>query len=294
MKVIEPVVKAFSKDNEPCYRAKPGETLLFKTLDCYSGHVKTAEDFPSDDVVNDDSDLATGVVYVEGAEKGDVLVIDILDIEVDKQGVCCGIGGPLIDMIEQRTKIIPVENRVAKFNDFEWEVDPMIGVIGVAPEGEDVLCVLPGRHGGNMDSKVIRRGSRIYFPVQVEGALFGMGDVHASQGDCELCGNGIEIAADITVKISLIKNFELNWPVTETKDKWYVNAIASDYETALKDSCREMARLITNAYGWDITDAFLYMSLQCDIEINQFTLPCPIDMILRAGVPKIAGKPLVK
>ena len=293
MKIIKEYVKTFSGEHTPCCKAAPGETLKFQTLDCYSGTVKTDADFPSE-LDEETSDLATGLVCIEGAEKGDVLVVDILEIEVDKQGVCCAIGGPLMETAQPRTKVIPIENRIATFNDIQWEVDPMIGVIGVAPAETAIPCVLPGSHGGNMDSKMIRRGSRIYLPVQVEGALLGMGDVHASQGDCELCGNGIEIAAEITVKVSLIKNFQLIWPVTETKEKWYVNVAAPDYETALKTSCAELQRLIMDAYGWDATDAFLYLSLQGDVEINQFTLPCPIDMILRVGVPKLAGKALVK
>ncbi|MDE8733634.1 acetamidase/formamidase family protein [Eubacteriales bacterium DFI.9.88] len=293
MKTIEAVVSTFSKNHQPCCTVKPGETLLFKTLDCYSGNIKTEADYP-EDITDGDADLATGLVYVDGAEKGDVLVVDILDIDVADQGVCCNIGGPLMEQSVPRTKIIPVKNRIAHFNDIKWEVDPMLGVIGVAPEEGEPLCFLPGDHGGNMDSKMIKRGSRIYLPVQVPGALLGMGDVHASQGDCELCGNGIEIAADVRVKISLIKDFELHWPMTETKDKWYVNVAAPDYETALNQSCRELQRLMVDAYGWDQTDVFLYLSLQGDIEINQFTLPCPIDMILRAGVPKIPGKELIK
>ena len=293
MKTIESVVTTFSAEHEPCCKVEPGETLLFRTLDCYSGQIKTPDDYP-EDITEGDADLATGLVFVEGAEEGDVLVVDILDIDVDKQGVCCNIGGPLMENSVPRTKIINIENNVAEFNDIKWEVDPMLGVIGVAPKEGAPLCFLPGNHGGNMDSKMIKKGSRVYLPVQVKGALFGVGDVHASQGDCELCGNGIEIAADVTVRISLIKNFELHWPVTETKEKWYVNVAASEYETALKESCLELQRLMVKAYGWDETDVFLYLSLQGDIEINQFTLPCPIDMILRAGVPKIPGKELIK
>lgn len=292
MVIIEDVVQSFSKDTKPCYEALSGETLKFRTVDCYGNQVKTNADFP-DDLDAETSDLATGLVYIKGAEKGDVLVVDILDVEVDSQGVCCAIGGPLVDDCEPRTKVIPIENRIATFNDIKWEVDPMIGVIGVTPDSNSIACVQIGDHGGNMDSKMIKKGSRVYFPVQVEGGLLGMGDIHASMGDCELCGNGIEIAGDITVRVSLIKDFPLKCPVTETTSKWYVNCARSNYGDALKDSCNEMRRLLMDAYGWDSTDVFLYMSLQCDIEINQYTLPCPINMCIRAGIPKIPGKQLI-
>lgn len=292
MQKIENLIKTFSADNKPCCTAAAGDTLIFKTVDCFTGQITSEDQFPSDEY--GDMDLATGPVFVENAEPGDVLVVDILDIAVAPIGTTCGIGGPLADRIQQRTKRIPVKDNVAYFNDIMFHVEPMIGVIGVASAEGEPLCLYPGRHGGNMDSKMIKKGSRIYLPVQVKGGLLGMGDVHASQGDGELCGTGIEIDAEITVKLDVIKNFQLSWPVTETADKWYVNTCAPEYKQALDDGCDEMARLICDAYGWDLTDAFLYMSLKCDIEINQFTLPCPIDMNLRLGIPKDCGKELIR
>lgn len=293
MKIVSDLVVKFSKDYEPSYRAKDGETLVFRTVDCFGGQVKSDADYPVD-MDEETEDQATGLVYVENAMPGDILVVDILDVVVDTQGVTCAIGGPLYDKCVPRTKIIPVKNGVAYFNDLKWPVDPMIGVIGVAPAGDPIACVQIGDHGGNMDSKIIKKGARVYLPVQVEGGLLGMGDIHATMGDSELCGTGIEIAGDITVRVSVLKNFKLNLPVTETRDRWYVNCARADYETALHDICIEMHRLLMNSYGWDATDAYLYMSIQCDIEINQFSLPCPIDMSLRAGVPKVFGKELVK
>ena len=293
METITELIRTFSKDHKPCYEAEDGETLCFRTIDCFGGQVKTEADLVFE-IDEETADLATGPVYVKGAQPGDVLVVDILDVEVDSQGACCAAMGPLAEDCEPRTRIFPVVNRVTGFQGLEWEVDPMIGVIGVAPAGEPVPCVEIGDHGGNMDSKGIKKGARVYFPVQVEGALLAMGDLHATMGDCEISGTGIEIGGRVTVRVSVIKNFPLRYPVTETREKWYVNCARQDYETALKDVCLEMRRLLAAAYGMDLTDAYIYMSAQCDIEINQFTLPCPIRMCIRAGVPKIPGKPLVK
>ncbi len=293
MKTVTELIPTFSKDHKPCYVAEAGETLCFRTVDCFGGQVKTEADLVFE-IDEETADLATGPVYVRGAQPGDVLVVDILDVEVDAQGACCAAMGPLAEDCEPRTRIFPVVNRVTSFQGIEWEVDPMIGVIGVAPAGEAVPCVEIGDHGGNMDSKVIKKGARVYFPVQVEGALLAMGDLHATMGDCEISGTGIEIGGHVTVRVSVIKNFPLRYPVTETPEKWYVNCARPDYETALKDVCLEMRRLLARAYGMDLTDAYIYMSARCDIEINQFTLPCPINMCIRAGVPKIAGKPLVE
>ena len=170
----------------------------------------------------------------------------------------------------------------------------MIGVNGVAPEGEPVNCGTPGSHGGNMDNKLITKGTRLYFPVRVPGALLQMGDVHATMGDAELCGTGIEIAAQITVRVNVLKNFELNWPVLETfgpAGKWYVNASAQEYNEALVCASKEMQRLLMNVTGWDAVETYMYMSVQSDVEISQGCKPCEVQLSLRIGTPKLTEFP---
>ena len=145
-----------------------------------------------------------------------------------------------------------------------------------------------------MDSKIIKKGARVYFPVRVEGALLQMGDVHATMGDAELCGTGIEIAAEIIVKTSLIKNFELNMPVTETATHWWVNGTGPKMDDALYKASVELQRLIMNQTGWDQTDAYMFMSVQCDMQLNQACVPCEVPPILRFGMPKLTQfKPLI-
>lgn len=297
MKIIDQSVYTFSKNNPPVAEAAPGELLTFKTMDCFSNRLKTENDLISDlDYSYSVANPAAGPVYVTGAEVGDVLVIDILDIKVADQGVIStseGVG-PLHQDAEIRTRVVPVENGIASFNGVQFPIDPMIGVIGTAPDGDDVIDGYPGNHGGNMDSKRIKKGARLYLPVRVDGALLQMGDVHATMGDAELCGTGIEIAAEILVKISLIKNFELHWPVTETATHWYVNACAHEFDEALTHASKEMQRLLMNVTGWDKTDTYMYMSVQSDVEINQACVPCEVAMILRLGTPKLPQfKPLI-
>ena len=295
MKIIDKSVYNFSKDNEPFAHANTGDLLLFKTMDCFSNTINTAEDL----VLNLDYSVANpaaGPVYIEGSEPGDVLVVDILNIQVADYGVICTASdcGPLSDDMEIRTKVVPIKDGFAEFNGHKFPINPMIGVIGTAPDGEPVGDGFPGNHGGNMDSKVITKGARVYFPVRVAGALLQMGDIHATMGDAELCGTGIEIKGEILVKTSIIKNFELNWPVTETSDNWYVNACDHEYPTALKYASKELQRLICNAYGWDKTDAYLYMSVQSNVEINQACKPCPVELVVRFGTPKLSQyKPLI-
>lgn len=295
MKIIDKSVYQFSKNNSPCDTAEVGELLMFQTMDCFSNSVKTEEDV----LLHMDYSVANpaaGPVFIKGAEVGDVLVVDILDIRVAEQGVICTSTGcgPLCDDMEVRTRVVPIVDGVAEFQGVKFPINPMIGVIGTAPDGEDVVDGYPGNHGGNMDSKIITKGARVYFPVRVEGGLLQMGDIHATMGDAELCGTGIEVAGEILVKTSLIKGFQLNWPITETSTHWYVNACAAEYPEALKLASKELQRLLMDVTGWDKTDTYLYMSVQSDVEINQACKPCEVPMILRFGTPKLPQfKPLI-
>lgn len=203
--------------------------------------------------------------------------------------------GPLWDKCETRTKRIPIENGKAVFNDVTFPINPMIGVIGVAPEkGKSVPCGYPGSHGGNLDCKLMVKGNTAYFPVRVEGGLVQMGDMHAVMGDSELCGTGLEINGTVIARVSVIKNCPLEWPVLETADTWYTMASAAGYEEALRHASVQMQSLVAAATGWDATDAYLYMSLRGDLEVCQACKPCEVDLIVRLGVPKADMKrPLV-
>ncbi|MEG0662719.1 MAG: acetamidase/formamidase family protein, partial [Anaerovoracaceae bacterium] len=268
------------------------------TMDCFSNKLTSENITMADlDYGYDVANPAAGPVYIKDAKPGDVLVVDILDIQVADEGtIATGAGcGPLSDDMELRTKKIKIVDGVAQFNGVKFPIDPMIGVIGTAPDGERVIDGYPGNHGGNMDSKKIKKGARVYFPVRVPGALFQLGDIHATMGDGELCGTGIEIPAKVLVKVSLIHDFELNWPVTETHTHWYVNACAQEFNEALVNGSRELQRLIMNSTGWDKTDTYMYMSVQSDVEVNQGCKPCEVPLILRIGTPKLTQfEPLIK
>ena len=296
MKIIDQSVYTFSKDNPPFCTAAPGEVLLFCSMDCF------AEQFKSEDQLVEDLDLshanpAAGPVYIEGAEPGDVLAVDILDIKVKDVGFACSMGetGPLHDICQLRTRMMPIIDGCVHFNDVVWPIRPMVGVIGTAPAEAEVPCGYADDHGGNMDSRMISKGARVYLPVRVAGALLQMGDIHATMGDGEISGTGVEISGEILVRTELIKNFDLRWPVTEREDWWYVNAKGKDYDDSLIIGCKEMCRLMEPVYGWDATDIFIYLSLQGSIEINQACRPVHDEMVnVRVGIPKIPGKkPLI-
>lgn len=293
-KVIETYAYAFSASNAPVAQAVSGETLTFRTQDCFSGRIVCEQDLTSN-FNYDSANPASGPVFVEGARPGDILVAEILDIRTASRGVVTTLPGcgPLSDTQQIRTKPVEIRDGMALFNDIQFPVDPMVGVIGVAPAGAPVACGFPGAHGGNMDCKHIRKGAVLYLPVQVDGALFGLGDLHAVMGDGEICGTGLEISGEVDVRLSVMKGPSLNWPVLETGDKWYAIASAQTYPEALKHAAEQLQALICAAYGWDLTDAYLYMSLQSDTEICQACKPCAVDLIVRVGAPKLSNKPLI-
>lgn len=292
--MLHDYVYAFSKNTPPSAHATPGDTLVFTTQDCFSGSICSEKDLTANFDYSR-ANPATGPVFIEGAEPGDILVVDILTITVGNRGVVTTLPevGPLYDRMETRTKVLEVENGQTRFNDMLIPLRPMIGVIGVAPGGEAVPCGFPGNHGGNMDCKLMREGARLYLPVRATGALFQLGDLHAVMGDGELCGTGLEIAGEVTVRFGLVKQVSLDWPVLETTDGWHVITADLDYTKALTAASRQMQDLICTAYGWDATDAYFYLSLEGDVGVNQGCQPCPVPMVLRLSVPKRADKPLL-
>lgn len=290
MKIIDTSVLKFDKSNAPKATIESGETLIFRAEDCFGNAVQ--EEIPMGHADLDYTNPAAGPVFVTGAEKGDVLKVEILSIDVNDHGVVCTFEecGPFQDKNEVRTRIMPIKNGKTKFNDIEWDIEPMVGVMGTCPEGEPVGCGFAFELGGNMDSNKLVAGNTVYFPVEVEGALLQMGDIHASMGDGEVTGTGIEIQGDIMVRVSVIKNFELHWPVVETKDAWYVCASNQRMEPAFRKACYELRRLVVNAYGWDETDVALYVTMQGLMEVNQACMDDDFQSV-RMGVPKISQKP---
>lgn len=289
--MIKDYVYNFSANNKPVKTVKKGETVEFKTLDCFTNQI-TSEDQLVTALDFGKVNPATGPVYVEGAEVGDLLVVDILDIQVADRGFIATLPdtGPLFEEGGLRTKEIPIEDGQVVFNDIKFPINPMVGVIGVAPKGEDVVCGFPGAHGGNMDCNKIVKGSRVYFPVNVEGALFQLGDLHASMGDGEISGSGVEIDGEVKVKLDIIKDFKIEWPVLETEDMWYAIGSDNEFTKALHYASKQIQDLIVNTYGWDKTDAYLYMSAAGSFEICQGCKPSDLPVAVRFGVPKIEEK----
>jgi len=265
-----------SPDNETIASCKSKEEVIFKTQDCFGGQIES-EDMTLDELDWNNINPATGPLYIEDAEVGDVLKVKIKDIKLKNKGSMTTIPemGYLSEFLTgPETKVIEIKDNKAIFNDqIKLPLNPMIGVIGVAPPVKSIDCGTPGSHGGNMDNKVITEGSIVYFPVNVPGALLAMGDMHAVMGDGEVVICGVEIAGEVVVEVEVIKNKNINNPIVEDKKAFYTVASAENLDQATKRASDDMYKFLNDRLDLSANELAMLMSLICDLEICQVVDP---------------------
>ena len=185
---------------------EPGDVVTFETNDCFSGQIRSEDDLvTSIDFSRVNS--ATGPVSVKGAEPGDSLVAEILDVRPIEWGVATLIPGfgQLIDQVQAPlTRLFEVKDGMIRQNErISFPARPMVGVVGVATDGETLSNGLAGKHGGNLDDHLHGKGAKIFFPVRQPGGMFAVGDMHASMGDGEICFTGVEIAGEVDIRFDV-------------------------------------------------------------------------------------------
>jgi amidase len=289
------IIWAFGPDLQPVLEVEPGETVTFETNDCFTGQITSEADLVTD-IDLERINSATGPVAVKGAEPGDSLVAEILDVRPVQVGFACLIPGfgQLIDQVESPvTRLFRVEDGWIEMNErVRFPAQPMVGVVGVATDGETLTNGLAGRHGGNLDDHLHGKGARIYFPVRQPGGLFAVGDMHASMGDGEICFTGVEIAGEVDIRFELLKDKHGTWPVTELADRWVPHATANDYDQALQLCSEEAARFLVDEWGFTMEDAFIFLSVACDAGVAQACKPAPgFGAIARFAIPKLDATP---
>lgn len=269
-------VYAMSSENQPALKVEPGSVVEFETYDCFKNQL-ISENQSREDLDGDEINPATGPLYITGAGAGDTLKVEIQKIEVGDQGVMVAIPGQglLGERVEKsEIKVIPIEEGKLRFNnDIQLPLDPMVGVIGVAPAGEAISCGTPGFHGGNMDNRKIKEGTTLYLPIFTKGALLAMGDLHASMGDGEIMCSGVEIPGKIQVKVDLIKGKKINNPILTDKDYYYTIASHVDLSEAIHIATEEMAELVAEKLDLSIIEAGMLLSAIGNIEICQLVDP---------------------
>lgn len=270
------VVYAMSANNAPVARAASGDTIVFETMDCFGGQIVKETDRMG---TLDWSRInpATGPVFIEGAQPGDTLKVEILRIDLAPQAATVespGSGITGLGAAEEKTKILPVGDGKVVFNDRVVLPEcAMIGVIGTAPAGEAVDTGTPDLHGGNMDCKRIGAGATLYLPVNVEGALLAMGDLHAVMGDGEVCVCGAEIAGEVTVRVTVVKGASLPLPFLVTKDAAMAIYSAKGLDAAAEGTTLRMRSFLIDAVGMKPYEAGMLLSLAGDLRICQAVDP---------------------
>jgi acetamidase/formamidase len=222
--------------------------------------------------------ILTGPIAVAGAEPGDVLQIDILNIDFRQNWGYTRIR-PLAGTLPEDFPIRKIWHsgidRQRGVGKLPWgaEIDlaPFFGVMGVAPPPVYGACssIQPREFGGNMDLKELVAGTTLYLPVFAPGALFSCGDGHAVQGDGEVCVTALETALSGTFRLTVRQDLHFALPRAETPTHLITMAFNEDLDDAAKDALREMIKLIGERMGLAPDDAYMFSSLAVDMRVTQ-------------------------
>ena len=277
---------SFDKDLDPALKVPSGETVRIRTKDCFGNQLQGPEDQLSEidwEAINP----ATGPIYVEGAVAGGTLKVHIDNIELDAQTSSCtgkdeGVCGDRFS--DWATHFCKVEDGKVVWDErLSIPLAPMIGVIGVAPEGEPVNCGTPGKHGGNMDNTAIAAGATLYFPVAVDGALFGCGDMHAVMGDGEVSVSGAEVAGYATVTLTALPELSVPNPLIENDTHFGIIVSAESLDKAAELAVQQMVDLLASRTNESEADLVMLLSLVADVRVCQMVDP---EKTVRFMVPK--------
>jgi len=246
----------------PAVTVKPGDEATFETLDACLGQVRTTEQYFRHRANPLKGNPMAGPVFVEGASPGHTLTVDILRIELDPDGF--QLIGPNRAIIRDEVPdwtcyAFRIENgRIVFPNGIDLPAEPMIGQFGTAPAGEPTNR--PNPLGGNIDCPYARVGARIYLPVEVEGALFSLGDVHARQGDGEVVG-APEIGARVTVRFGLLPHRLAEGFMIEDAEDWHSCWTAENEGEAARQAVFQNARFLSRQHTADFRDTLILLTL---------------------------------
>ena len=297
---------AWDHSIEPIYRVQSGDVIEFDLLEASCGQI--VADSTVDAIATLDFsrvDQVNGPIYVEGAEPGDTLQIELLDLQPADWGwtaIIPGFGLLADEFPEPALKIWRLADGVGEFAPgIRVPLEPFCGEIGLAPGAPGALSTIPPyRHGGNMDTKHLTKGATLYLPIEAPGALYSMGDGHAAQGDGEVCGTAIETPMRATVRLTLRKDLSIPEPQfltggplaprTNTAPYYAVDGIAPDLLEAARKAIRHMMQHLERTYGLSRSEAYMLCSVAVDLKISE-VVDAP-NWVISAFLPQsIFSKP---
>jgi acetamidase/formamidase len=261
----------------PVRSVKPRDIIELWTEDAFGGKVRGPDDHISRVIEFPFVNPQTGPFLVEGAEPGDTLAIHFISIEPSRDwATSCTV--PLFgaltgttrttmlhDPLPERVWIYEVDRdaRTVTYRATEGDhvavlpLDPMHGTVGVAPAAfEARSSLVPDSHGGNMDTPEIRAGATCYLGVNVEGALFSIGDGHCRQGEGETCGVAVEAAMDTVIAIDVVKGRPTPWPRLETDTHVMSTGSARPLEDAFRIAHADLVSWMGAEFGLEALDAY--------------------------------------
>lgn len=261
---------SFDAKNPPVLEIDSGDTVTFETGDVAYERLFKGEGV---DVIGlENFNAVTGPVKVRGAQPGDALKIEVLDVQVRRAWSVWlpDFGGLGKQTKELRVKETPLKDGRAYINDsLSVPIKPMIGCIGVAPaEGTGSTFMPAYPFGGNMDLREMSPGTTLYLPVFVAGGLLSMGDLHAAMGTAEATWVSLEAAGSATLKISLEKNMKLNYPRLRVGNSTYCVGMGETLEKAHQAALDEAFDLLVEGKGLDPFDAYAYVSACVDMRLG--------------------------
>lgn len=277
----------WDRSHEPALVIPSGVELFVEAPDCSNGQINessTLVDFQAVDLAQ--LDPISGPVFVEGVHAGDVLRVEIIEVSPLHFGWSAVYPGTGLLQEEFpnawfRTWDLSQGETAELVPGIRVPLQPMVGIAGCTPAAPGPHpSIPPHRGGGNMDMKYARAGTVLYLPVEVEGALFGIGDPHAAQGDGEVGGAGIETPADITVRIDVVRDRQLRFPEYEinapleresaARAGYYATTgIGTDLYAAAQEAIRAMVHRIVALRGIEDIQAYMLCSVAADLKISE-------------------------
>jgi amidase len=260
-------VSAYSAANPPAILVGIGETFAMETNDRFQGYT-SPDDAPLDLLLS-----MTGPVYVGGVQPGDTLSVEVLDI-TPSMGYGWIVATPgramLKDRVtEWRRRKVRIEGDRVWFTDkIALPYAPMIGRLGVAPEGEPKSCNSVGAFGGAMSNIAIGPGATVLLPVFVEGALLTIEDVHAAMGDGESASSAVEMGSEVTLRCDVSTKLQVDRPCVITRDEAMTTGEGDTMEAASHMALDEMARLLMYKLDLDAVDAAMLISVAADARFS--------------------------
>jgi acetamidase/formamidase len=284
-------------EHPPVLFVQDGDSIVTSTVDARGGNYLN-------EIVATGSNPQTGPFFIKGAVPGDALKITLEHLAPNRRtgwsrmAVAANVVDP-----EYIIKLPRNENGTPIFSEWEFDIpawtttlsspetglgrwtlplQPMLGCFGVAPGKQQAISTsTSGSYGGNMDYRGFTIGSIAYFPINVEGALFFLGDGHAVQGDGEIVGTGIETSFEVRFSVQVIKNWKIGWPRGENYDYIFTVGNARPLDQCVQHATSEMLKWLIKDYHLDPLAANLLLGQCVEYDLGNmfdpaYTMVCKV------------------